>query len=208
MYKCFHKLKLTSIWVMLLIVCSFLTGCLPSRNNLTQFYILTPASGNEQPLQTSTKKLSVEITDLRLPQYLDRPQIVTRSTANRIELAEFHQWGGNLRKNLARAMFLNLSKLLNTPDITIAPNHPKKVPDYQVEVEVMQFERGADNLISLSAQWRLIRGEDEKILMTEMTQIYSQEGVTVKDIPQTVSSMSALWGDLNKTIAVAILQKE
>ena len=150
--------------------------------------------------------LSLEVASLRLPQYLERPQIVTRSTGNRLELAEFHQWGGNLRKNMMRVLAKNLSQLLATPNVFLSPHQPRTPPDFRIDIEVMKFERDPDGKVRLSVQWILSRGQDRKPLITQMTDLTGQEEQTESDLETTVSSMSALMGELSVIISREILK--
>ncbi len=85
-----------------LLVGTLMSGCIGTSAPVTRFYVLNPLEAGAGTVGDDGRKaaLSVEVAALRLPQYLERPQIVTRSAENRLELAEFHQWGGNLRKNL------------------------------------------------------------------------------------------------------------
>lgn len=203
----FFQIRLI-LTLMLISAGSFLSGCLTANAPDTKFYVLTPldhaaaldaGSGGAGPL-------SVEVVSLRLPQYLERPQIVTRSSGNRLELAEFHQWGGNLGKDMARILAKNLSRLLGTPNIAMAPHRPIAPPDFRIDLEVMQFEKDYNGLVVLSVQWRLSRGADQKLLEARITELASQTPMAEKDYERTVSAMSELFGELSKIIGEAILK--
>ena len=47
---------------------------------------------------------AVGVGPVTLPQYLDRPQIVERTGPNRLEIAEFDRWAGDLKKNLEQVL--------------------------------------------------------------------------------------------------------
>ncbi len=187
---------------------SFLSGCITPSLHTTRFYVLNPLDSSAGLVSDTDRKgpLSVEVASLRLPQYLERPQIVTRSSENRLELAEFHQWGGNLRKNMIRVLAGNLSQLLATPDIAISPHGPPAPPDFRVELEVMQFERDSHGQVRLSVQWRLSRGSDRRPLMTRITHLASPDVQTGTDFEHTVSVMSTLMGELSQIIGRTILE--
>lgn len=191
----------------LMLTGSLLSGCIKTTPIPTRFYVLTPIDhGVSLVSKTEQKKpLSVEITSLRLPQYLEKPQIVTRSSENRLELAEYHQWGGNLRKNMIRVLAQNLSLLLATSDISMAPFRPSTPPHVGVELEVMQFERNAGGQVRLSVQWRLLEGKDNQTLKIQMTDIVSPVVHTVPNFEDTVSVMSTLLGELSHVIGTEIL---
>ena len=187
---------------------SVLSGCMGRTPPATRFYVLNPLDLGSSLVNETDRKdpLSVEVGSLRLPQYLERPQIVTRSSGNRLELAEYRQWGGNLRKNMARVLAKNLSQLLATPNIAISPYRPPAPPDFRVELEVMQFERVSDGRVKLSAQWRLSRGKDLKPLSTRITELASPMLPAGTDMEHTVSAMSTLVGELSQIIGQAILK--
>jgi len=177
---------------------SLLSGCLPSGIPPTRFYVLDPFDSGISLVKDADQipPLSIEIVSLRLPQYLERPQIVTRSNGNQLELAEFHQWGGNLRKNMTRVLAKNLSWLLDTPDISVYPRDPQIPPDFRIGLEVTRFERDPDGKVRLSSQWRLSRGKE----------LESPTLPAGSDFGQTVSVMSGLMGELSKIIGQEILK--
>lgn len=202
-----NRLRLCPVWVLLLLWGS-LSGCVISKTPITRFYILT-ALDSETPLvvlNENQRPLSVEVAALRLPQYLERPQIVTRSSDNRLELAEYDQWGGNLRKNMIRILAENLSRLLATPDIAISPHRPSVSPDFRVEVEVMQFEKTADGQVRLSAQWRLSKGRKGTPLTVRVSHLAHPVVSTEPGYAETVAAMSALFGELSQIIGQAIVK--
>ena len=153
-------------WILIFVLAgTFLSGCIPTNPAIaTRFYVLTPVDSTTPPVRQPdpNRPLSVEIATLHLPQYLEKPQIVTRSGINQLELAEYHQWGGNLRKNMIRVMARNLSHLLATPEISMAPFRPLAPPDFTIEMEVMQYEADAQGQVRLSAQWRIFQGTGKK----------------------------------------------
>ena len=197
-----------SLFLVFVLAGSVLSGCMGTTPPATRFYVLNPLDFGSSLVSETDRKdpLSVEVTSLRLPQYLERPQIVTRSSGNRLELAEYHQWGGNLRKNMARVLAKNLSQLLATPNIAISPHRPPAPPDCRVELEVMQFERVSDGQVKLSAQWRLSRGKDLKPLSTRISELASPTLPTGTDLEHTVSAMSTLVGELSQIIGRTILK--
>jgi hypothetical protein len=145
------------------------------------------------------------VAALRLPQYLERPQIVTREGGNRLYLSEFNQWGGNLQKDLMRTMALNFSLLLATPNVAITPYHPPTPADYRVEVEVMRFEKEEAGAVTLLAQWRLLKQGQQEPVATRMTTLTGTSSAA-KGYDGTVATMSRLWGELSTLIAKTIRQ--
>ena len=201
----FSQIRLLLVFVL---AGSLLSGCVASKTPATRFYILNPLDPGVRLVTEPHAKspLAVEVSSLRLPQYLERPQIVSRSSENRLELAEYHQWGGNLRKNMIRVLAKNLSQLLATSHIAIAPHRPPAPPHFVVELEVMQFERVFEGQVRLSSQWRLSCGKDRTLLTTEITDLASPAIPPGSGVEQTVSAMSDLVGELSRIIGQEILK--
>jgi len=186
---------------------SLLAGCMGNSTPATRFYVLNPLASDVTLVSEpeNSGAISVEVASLHLPQYLDRPQIVTRSSENRLELAEYHQWGGNLRKNMMRTLAKNLSQLLATPHIAIAPYRPPTPPDFLVDMEVLQFEKDSGGQVQLSIQWRLSRGKDREVLKTQITDLTSPAVIEGRDFERIVSDMSLLLGELSQIVGQEIL---
>jgi uncharacterized lipoprotein YmbA len=198
----------TGLYLVILLVWMTLPGCIGSKVPATRFYILNPMDADIRLLdeRETKEELSIEVASIRLPQYLERPQIVTRSSKNRLELAEFHQWGGNLRKNMIRVLAKNLSQLLATSKIAISPHHPPSPPDFRIALEIMKFERDSDGKVKLSGQWRLTGGKTGKALAARISDLASPAIENDKDLESTVHAMSALMGELSRIIGLEILK--
>ncbi|RLB91117.1 MAG: hypothetical protein DRH26_08490 [Deltaproteobacteria bacterium] len=207
MLRLFLRIQLVLVFVLTV---SLLSGCIKTTSVPTRFYVLNPFDYDVSLVNETKKNVSssVEIASLRLPQYLEKPQIVTRSSKNRLELAEYHQWGGNLRKNMTRVLAQNISQLLDTPNISIAPFSPPVPPEFRVEIEVMRFERDFNGQVRFSTQWRLSSGQDRKILVTRMTDLESPVVQPLPDFEHTVLTMSALLGELSRIIGREILKHD
>ncbi|MDQ6964512.1 MAG: PqiC family protein, partial [Mariprofundales bacterium] len=165
------------------------------------FVLTAPASA----LPTSHPNLSVEVNELRLPKYLDRPQIVSRSSANQLNVEEHNQWAGKLRDNMMRMLAKNLSNLLGSSQIVIAPYRPSEPSAVRVMVEILRFERMADGVIYLDAQWRLSSGRDSRSLVTRISHLQSGRGSS--NIAESVEEMSTLFAQFSREIAVEIVQQ-
>ncbi len=70
----------------------------------------------------------------------------------------------------------------------------------------MQFERGPDDKVHLSVQWRLSSGKDHKAIKTQITDLSSPEVGIRPDFELAVSEMSALIGELSKIIGEKIIK--
>jgi uncharacterized lipoprotein YmbA len=170
------------------------------------FYVVTPLAGPGPAARAPGP--GVVVAAVRLPEYLERPQLVTRSGDNRLQLEELHQWGGNLAKDLTRVMAENLSLLLGSDAVVAAPHTLRKRPEYRVEVEVLRFERAGDARVHLTAKWWLQRGADGSSLASPTTALVSDPLPDAASAELTVAAMSGLYGELSRVIAQAIARQE
>jgi len=191
-------------WIPLVMAVMITTGCLKSTPE-THYYILN-SPDSMQPLQKATKKHRkrvVEIASLTLPQYLERTQIVTRTSTNRMKIKEFHRWGGNLRKNMSRVMAKNLSRLLNTPHMLVVPHIDRTPVDFRLQMEVLEFELGPSQQVNLSVRWTLTKRRRSTPVAVRLSELSSPK-IEDADMDQTVSAMGELYGELSREIARAI----
>ncbi|MBK7685649.1 MAG: membrane integrity-associated transporter subunit PqiC [Rhodocyclaceae bacterium] len=178
-----------------------LTAC--SSTPTTHFYVLSGMSHVQSASPQNAKQVSVVIREVRLPQYLERPQIITRGGDNRIQLADDAQWAGNLQQDMTRVLTENLGQLLNSELVFSAPHNGPIKPDFRVDVEILRFEQGVDGRVTLSARWWLIRGGDNALVEApSITLNGSAIGERSRDA--LVASMSKLYGELAQLIAHSI----
>ena len=113
-------------------------GCAPATLP-TRFYVLTavpPAGG----APAAARDVAVGVGPIALPGYLDRPQIVTRTGGDEIDLAEFDQWGEPLRSAVPRVLADNLAARVPTERVVLFPWRGVRTVQYQVPVEILRFE--------------------------------------------------------------------
>ena len=179
-----------------------ISGC--ANTQPTHFYLLRAMETNENSTMEDPKNptLSLGLGPISVPKYLDRPQIVTRISPHELDLAEFHKWAEPLKDNLVSVLHENLSLLLSTNRIVEYPWNRSHLPDYQLSLEVMQFDGTKNQEVSLSVRWRLA-GDDGKRVLQEKTSQFSEiiQGSDYEDLVEAMSRMLAL---LSREIADAL----
>jgi len=164
------NLKVTSI---ALALCVAVTGCSPlaPRPNYTKFFILTPIAGTAAPVTPATspiaRHLIIGIGPIDFPDYLKRSQVVTRSAPNRLDLSSVDRWGEPLDKNFQRILSENMAQLLNTSRIKQYPWDRKTHVDYQIEINVENFETSIDGQSQLRARWTIKNGDGKDLYASE-----------------------------------------
>lgn len=142
------------------------------------------------------------IGPVRLPEYLDRPQLVTRLTPNRLQLADSHRWAEPLGENISRVVGENLSARLGTDRILRHPWPVSRTVDYQLLIEVLHFENGSDGAARLVALWSL-KGKDGAIVLPERRSSHSAPA-TSRDQEGQVGALNEALGSFCREIAQAL----
>jgi len=141
------------------------------------------------------------------PDYLSRSQIVTRSSDNKLQLAQFDHWAEPIRVNFNRVLLIDLSNQLATDRIYYFPWKKSRSIDYEVLVDVARFdgELGGDVVLIVRLSIFDAKGREE-LLTASVSVTVSAEA---KDYEAQVAAMSRAVGELSRNIAESIkkLQK-
>lgn len=184
-----------------------LGGCLNlggGTQQTTKFYVLSSLDGSRENLKAGISKsnMALGVNAVRLPQYVDRPQIVTRSGSNELQLASFDHWAEPLEDNFSRVLAENLALLLSTDRVVTYPWKRSTPLDYEVAVEVTRFDGVLGGDVSMRARWT-ISGVDGHKVLTQRNAIFKAP-TAAPTYEALVSAMSGLVGDLSREIATAI----
>jgi len=179
-----------------------LGGCV--HTDSTNFYVLTPleASRGTPELPAVDPALVVGIGPIRLPSYLDRPQVVTRDGRNKLHLAEFDQWAEPLNDSFSRVLAENLSILVPAKQVVVLPSRTSIPCDYRVSVNVNRFECTQDGHCSLTAHWSISKEEGKRELVARSSSF--GESATGGDLESAVHAMNLALEKLSRALAKAI----
>src|SRR5262249_29299931 len=141
--------RLCPAWILALcsVVLLGLYGCASSPP--TRFYVLPFLTETETAPLAAQHDLTIGVGPVTLHPYLDRPQIVTRASRARLVLGEFDQWGAPLQASVTRSLSEHLSLLVPTDRVVLYPWSRTTVPEYQVTVDVLQFDAGPSGEVIL-----------------------------------------------------------
>jgi uncharacterized lipoprotein YmbA len=145
----------------------------------------------------SKANFSVGLGPIELPGYLDRQQIATRTSANRLSYSENDRWAAPLSESFSRVLAQNISHLLDPARVIQFPWQSHDAPDYQVKIEVLQFEAGSNQEALLTARWTVI-DRNKKLLVGQRSQLNRRTGsLSTEDF---VKALSETVGELSREI--------
>lgn len=143
-----------------LLALSMAIGC--ASTEPSRFYLLSSVPGDsEAKRQVSEHCTSLAIAPVRLPDYLDRPQIVTRSGKNELLMAQFDRWAEPLAETFPRILAQNLSHLLCTKAIFLYPWKSSVEYDYRINIEIIRMDGKLGEGVALEAWWSIARNTEK-----------------------------------------------
>jgi uncharacterized lipoprotein YmbA len=179
-----------------------MSGC--ASSSPTRLYVLPALTSTDTAPGTSTVKrnLTIGVGPVILPPYLDRPQIATRASRAQLEIAKFDLWASPLQDAVARTLADNLSVLVPTDRVFLAPWPRTAAVDYQVLVEVARFDGTLGGEVVLAARWSLADANGTELLMQPFRMTAPTEGA---DYEAMVMAMSRTLDRLSQEITATLL---
>ena len=97
--------------LLIIIGIAVIAGCASTQT--TKFYTLSSAreglpGTNRSPAHSS---LVIGLMPVEIPDYLDRPQLVTRMSDGQVLRADFDKWAGSIRTDIERVIVENISAI-------------------------------------------------------------------------------------------------
>ncbi len=176
------------------------TGCGTSKQS--QYYLLSALGPTESAKQD--RDVSMGIGPIEFPEYLDRPQIVTRGSRNRLYLGEFDRWAEPLEQNFTGVLAENLAVLLATDEVVEYPWKRSARIDYQVIVWVNRFDATMGGDAVLQVRWS-VRDADGHTIVPPRASRIAQPAASA-NYEAIVQAGSRAVEELSREIAAAILK--
>lgn len=195
-YPRLYRVLLTAITLLLLIACGTTAP--------TRFYILNPvADMDTSSVAAKNNHISIALTSVTLPEYLSRPQIVTRQNGHQVKVDEFNRWAEPLEAHVTAILAENLSLMLGTDRVSVANRFKTSDVAYQLSVNVLRFDGGPGKEATLVCRWELGRGDQPS--ESHPQRFSATRPLEGDDYPDLVAALSSMLADLSRNIADEIL---
>jgi uncharacterized protein len=186
--------------------CSYIAkAILAPQKDISKFYLLTPTADTAAPAaaQTTNGNFPLGLGPIKLPPYLDRPEVVTRAAPNRLELSKEDRWGESVQNGFTRAMDRDLAAQSGDA-VILFPWYNTVHIDMQVQIDVYRFETDAQGVATLSAKWTILDSTGKNVLYTVESNLTqpSKPG----DNTEAAAALSHAIGDLSGQIANMLQQ--
>jgi len=142
---------------------------------------------------------------VKIPEYLNQPEIVTRIAQNELRLDELAKWAEPLEDSISLALAENLSSLLCTRSIAIFPWKGQASMDYRVNLQVIRMDGELGESAVFDVAWSISDGTDRKELPLMTKRSTFREPTGGGDYRTFVSAQSRNLASLSREIAEKIL---
>ena len=189
-------------WAFILFV-FLLAGC--SSSPAVRYYTLNTLPEMQQGNTgvVAADNIAIGLGPVEFPKSLDRPQIVTRESQNRIEVSEFHRWASSLQQDFSRVLAKNIAVLLPASRVAVYPWGDQFSPNYRVRLDVEQFDGVLAEHVLLNVTWSVVdkEGVDELVVKNNII----KEAVADKGYEALVAAESQALANLSREIVAGIV---
>jgi uncharacterized lipoprotein YmbA len=160
----------------------------------TKFYVLTALS--QPDASPPGRRLVIGLGPVHLPDYLNRPEMVSRVEENQLRFDQVNRWGEPLKDNFVRVVASNLDTLLHLDHIVPFPWYSNTPMDYTVVVNVLRFEPQPSGEVLLSVRWGIGDGKGHAFVSRDSH--FTRPGGSPAE---TAAALSELLAELSSEIA-------
>lgn len=132
---------------------------------------------------------------VKVPEYLDRQEIVVRTSANEIRPVGEARWGEDVSVTATRALAEDLASVLPQYDVIMLPARDPGAVAYAVHLDLDRFESDRDGNSTIAGRWSLLdrSGAEKASGRVAHTERAEQRGVEaiVNTMSRNIAAASA-----------------
>lgn len=191
-------------WTVAVVFCLSIIACVGRQSAPTQFYMINPVppTSGDQTRMMEPEIVLVSLDPVEIPQYLNRPQIVTNVDGVEYHLDEFNQWLEPLSDTLTRVIAENLAEMLSDQPIDVISMERPVETDFSITVQILRLDGNPDKEMVLIARWTLFDQAENVLSLTE--RFVSQEKMADDSYESLVNAQKRSIESLSRKIAEAI----
>ncbi|RPI44093.1 MAG: membrane integrity-associated transporter subunit PqiC [Betaproteobacteria bacterium] len=155
-----------------------------------------------QSVANDATAFAVAVGPVAVPEMVDRPQLVLRVAANRMELSELNRWAEPLKRSLPRAIAASIAREVPAARVYVASNDVLDPKDYQVRISVERFESELGKGVTVEAAWTVQGGGTTQLRHGRSV---VREAVAGPGYDELVAAHSAAVAAIGREIATTLL---
>lgn len=106
----------------------------------------------------------VAVLPAQVPAYLDRPQLVTRKSADEIVYLQGVRWAEPLQQGVSRVLAMDLGRLQPNLRFLAGNPLPGQIPGFELQLRLSRFDAGPGATATLEAEWVLTRAAQRAVV--------------------------------------------
>ncbi|OKH89782.1 hypothetical protein LF95_07700 [Thalassospira sp. TSL5-1] len=166
-------------------------------------YFVLSSVAPTQSMPSGVVNAVLGVGPISLPSHLDRAQLVLRTGPNELYLRENDKWAEPLVETTRRILTQDLQTRLTPKRIETFPWNSRDGVNWQIAVDVDNFEAQPDRTVRLNAQWKIIDFSTGKIVLShQFDQRIKPASANSADI---VAAMSQLLGKMADEISLSFV---
>jgi len=181
-----------------------ISGCISIPNSPTsRFYMLSIVDENQVSKKIDlASNMVIGVGPVKIPEYLNRPQMVTLSKEKMLQIAQFDRWGESLDLGVASLIREDLTVMLPKAKLTLYPWNSSVVVKYQVIAEIVQLDSELNGDMSFVVQWMIIDVQNSKVMIIKRSAFH--QPIIPPNYSGLAKTLSSACASLSSQIAEAL----
>ena len=151
----------------------------------------------------------VGLGPIQLPEYINRPQIVTRLSAYHLNIAEFHRWAEPLNESITRLLVMNISNNLNSNRVYWLPRQDRNFPlEIRIVIDIGRFDGQLGKEVALESRWTIFDKKNQPMLTRVSLIKENMKGSSYEDLVIAMNQALKTLGTEISTASRTVLEKK
>ena len=185
-------------------VCAVAALCLAACGSTppSRYFSLSPTVAVAGP--EPAERVSLGLGPIRMPDYLQRTQLVTRGAGQELSVHQYSRWAEPLSKAFHRILAVDVDNAVDGLVVVGFPWDFDAVAelDYRLLGDVTRFEADQSGRVILDVQWGVVDLDtDTRVVLPRRTR-YETQAASAGDPASVTSAMNEALGKLGQDIAV------
>ena len=162
--------------------------------------------------QNSDDDVVLGVGPMRMAEYLNRTQIVTRGAGAELKVDEFNRWAEPLEDAFHRVLSINVDNTMDGVTVLAFPweSAVRRQVDYRLLGDVIRFDADRSGSVVLETQWGIAAVDSGDVVVRARRTRYEAQARSPDDPATIASAMNEALAKFSRDIAgamQAVLQK-
>ena len=178
----------------LLAVLASACGSVLKTSQPARLFVLDAVAAPAPPASPTGATLGV--MRVTVPDWLDRPEITSRTASGQIAPDDLARWGEPISRGIQRVIAENLAVLLPDRQVARAPFSARQATDQRLEIAVAEAARQADGSVLVEARWSIVGAGGAPLMQRRSSHRVRAVRDSVGTVPALNEALAALSGEI------------